>query len=114
MWKERSINTCLLFTIQYYLCIITINNQLNTQSNYACTTTCCKYEVYHQRFDIGLKQNPFAFVGGGGRSTRILVLIVGLHMRDQRFSKHALIAISLLQENHPLNDNTARFFPHYP
>ena len=38
-----------------------------------------------------------------------------VHMRDHRFSKYTLIAISHLQEKHTLNANFARFCPQiYP
>ena len=40
-----------------------------------------------------------AVLRGGYLNTKVV------HMHDQRFSKHTLIAISPLQENYPLNEN---------
>ena len=46
----------------------------------------------------------------GGHSNNSVV-----HMCDQSFSKHTLIAISPLQEKHPLNVNFVQFCPQiYP
>ena len=46
--------------------------------------------------------------GVGGHSNTSVA-----HVRDQRFSKHTLIAISPLQQKHPLNEKFMRFCPKF-
>ena len=56
-----------------------------------------------------VNQNTIAQSRGGHLNTS------AVHMRDQRFSKHILNAISPVQEKHTLKKNFARFYPQiYP
>ena len=62
-----------------------------------------KCHTWRSLMDINnLRVKCVLWTDPGGHSNTSVV-----HMRDQRFSKHTLTAISPLQGKHPLNENLA-------